>query len=88
MINAKKAAIKAEKAQRKNFKHDFHLIKIGVKDKIKHGEKHCTHYIPESYCTEEDIKTLINYFTKKGYQVQISNIHRMGILKKQIIISW
>ena len=88
MINAKKAAIKAEKARRKNFKYDFYLIKFGVKDKIKHGEKQYTHYIPESYCSEEDIKTLVNYFTKKGYQVQISNVRQMCILRKQIVISW
>lgn len=88
MINAKKAAIKAEKARRKNFRYDFYLIKFGVKDKIKHGKKQYTHYIPESYCSEKDIKVLADYFTKKGYQVQISNIHRKPILRKQIIISW
>lgn len=88
MINAKKAAIKAEKARRKNFKYDFYLIKIGIKDEIKQGEKKYIHYIPESYCSEEDIKTLVDYFTEKGYQVHISNAYKMGMLRKQIIISW
>ena len=39
MINAKKAAMKIERVQRKHFKQNFRLIKFGVKEKIKHGGK-------------------------------------------------
>lgn len=88
MINAKKAAIKAEKAQRKQFKHSFSLIKFGVKEEIKQGEKQYAHYIDECYYTEDNINIMVNYFTEKGYRVQIKEVPRMYLIRKKIIISW
>lgn len=88
MINAKKAAIKTEKVQRKQFKHDFHLIKFGVKERIKHGEKQLEQYIDECYYTEDNVNIIVNYFTEKGYQVQIKEVPRVYSTRKKIIISW
>lgn len=87
-MNAKRANRKANKAQRKNYKKCFNLLKFSVKENASRGKRRCGMFLDEFCITDGDVNLVVEYFKSKGYTVEIVGTPSYNGLREKIVISW